>query len=172
MKKIGFIVVLGLLLLGFDLPKSAQKKIDKTITALWQDKVITKTPVHLNTTQKTNFKINDKELFYLKNNQQLMGYLYLAKANSRSDKIDFMVVFKPDLSILTVQILVYREEYGGEVGSKRWLKQFNNKTNGKEMKFGYDVQNISGATISARSMTQAVNQISKNIVVLKKQGVL
>jgi Na+-translocating ferredoxin:NAD+ oxidoreductase RnfG subunit len=172
MKKVVFLIVVSVLLFGFDLSKSTQKKIDKTIASLWENITISKTFFKLTAAQKTTFKLNDNELLYLKNGEELVGYLYLAKADSRSDKIDYMVIFKPDLTILSVKILVYREDYGGEVGSRRWLKQFIGKTDGKEMKFGYNIQNISGATISARSMTQSVNQVSKNMVELKNQGAL
>lgn len=172
MKKIGILILVSLSFFSFDLSKSAQKKMNKTITALWEGKVIEKIPIELTAKQRTSFNVNTNELFQLKSEKQLVGYLYLSKAASRSDVIDYMVIFSPDLKILKVQVLVYREDYGGEVGSKRWLKQFIGKSNGEAMKFGHDIQNISGATISARSMTQGVSQVSKNIKTLKSQAAL
>lgn len=83
-----------------------------------------------------------------------------------------MVVFKPDLSILKVKVLVYREEYGGEIGSKRWLKQFIGKKDPNKVKFGSDVQNISGATISARNLTYDVQNTMKQIIELKSKGII
>ena len=172
MKKIGIIVLLSLGLFSFDLSKSAYKKIDKTIANLWEDKEVVKTAINLTEKQRKAFLIENNELYSLNENAKLLGYLYLSKAASRSSVIDYMVIFKPDLSILNVKVLIYREEYGGEVGSKRWLKQFVGKSNGESMKFGYDIQNISGATISTRSMTKGVVTVSKNIKQLKLQGAL
>ena len=170
MKKITAILLISLTFFSFDLSKSAQKKMNKTIAALWEGKVITKFPIQLSSQQKISFNIN--ELYQLKEEAKLMGYLYLSKAASRSDVIDYMVIFSPDFKILKVKVLIYREEYGGEVGSKRWLKQFIGKSAGEDMKFGHDIQNISGATISARSMTKGVEKNSKSITTLRKQGAL
>ena len=173
MKKIGVILILSCLFFAFDLPKSAQKKVDKTIAAIWGEGVmITKKPINLSEDQQKQLGIilEYNNLFSLKNKDKNEGYLYLAQTPSRSDKIDYMVVFKPDLTIMTVQVLAYREGYGGEVGSNRWLKQFIGKSQEEEMKFGHDIQNISGATISARSMTNGVVNLTANINKIKSKG--
>jgi Na+-translocating ferredoxin:NAD+ oxidoreductase RnfG subunit len=172
MKKIRIIILISTLFFSFDLSKSAQKKVDKTIAALWENSVVIKKPINIIAKEKLTFKVANNDIFKLIKNNKLVGYLYFGVSPSRSDKIDYMVIFKPDLTILTVQILVYREEHGGEVGSKRWLKQFKGKSNGKAMKFGYDIQNISGATISAKSITKGVIQLSKNMVELKNKGII
>ncbi len=174
MKKVGFIlIVLSYFLVSFQLPKSAQKKITKTIATLWEDKVIIKQTINLTPEQQNLIKFKlGKNVQALKNNEKIVGYLYLSQAASRSDKIDFMVIFNQDLTILKAQVLVYREEYGAEVGSRRWLKQFVGKTNGEAMKFGDDIQNISGATISARSLTEGIKKVTLQMVELKEKGFL
>ena len=58
-----------------------------------------------------------------------------------------MVILNKDLSIKKVDILVYREAYGGEICSKVFLKQFYGKTSQSKIKIGDDIQGISGATI-------------------------
>ena len=67
-----------------------------------------------------------------------------------------------------MKILVYREDHGGEIGSKRWLKQFIGKTLTHNLKYQKDIAAISGATISARSMTFEVNKLLKAINILHK----
>jgi len=166
MKKIGILIIVSWFIFGFGLSKQAQKKINKTIAALWPEKEIQKTPIQLPQEYRGD------RLLKLENKSTNEGYAYLSQAASRSDKIDYMVIFNPDLSVLKVQVLVYREDYGGEVGSKRWLKQFVGKSGGEKMKFGHDIQNISGATISARSLTKGVTELSKNIKELKSKGLL
>jgi Na+-translocating ferredoxin:NAD+ oxidoreductase RnfG subunit len=161
MKKIGFIILISCICFSADLPSSALKKIDKTLAALWEGQSIKKEEL------KTS---DDLKLIKIKADNKFVGYYVLAKANSKADFFDYMVVYSPDLKIITVQLLVYREDYGGEIGSKRWLKQFIGKTKTDEMKFGHDIQNISGATISARSITSGVQKVTIQINHLKKEG--
>ena len=70
------------------------------------------------------------------------------------------------------KVLVYREDYGGEIGSKRWLKQFIGKTENDSLKYGDDIVAISGATISVRSMTTAINNLLASIKILRQNNQL
>jgi hypothetical protein len=58
-----------------------------------------------------------------------------------------------------VDILAYRESYGGEVRSPSWLSQFVGKTNASPLKVGSDIRNISGATLSSLHVTEGVKRI-------------
>jgi hypothetical protein len=58
-----------------------------------------------------------------------------------------------------VDILAYRESYGGEVRSPSWLAQFVGKTSGSALKVGSDIRNISGATLSSTHVTEGVKRI-------------
>jgi Na+-translocating ferredoxin:NAD+ oxidoreductase RnfG subunit len=82
------------------------------------------------------------------------------------------VFFDINLKIIYTQVLIYREDYGGEIGSNRWLNQFYGKYNGKEMEFQKDIQNISGATISSRNITMAIKKMSQRMVILHQKGML
>lgn len=169
MKKIVLVIVVGICCLSADLPSSAIKKMDKAIQALWENQVVTKEEIDIS---KQQFQNNHLKLSKLMVSNKLVGYLMISRAKSRVDFFDYMIVYKPDLSILSINVLAYREDYGGEIASKRWLKQFNDKSNPDEMKFGDDIQSISGATLSARSLTQDVQEITKNIQFLKTKGII
>ena len=158
----------------YDLPKPAVKKIDKTLAAYFPEKVITKKSLELTgeDIRKLTFKLNDNEFFQLWNGSELKGYMYISKGRSKFDSFDYMVIFKPDLTILTTKVLLYREDYGGEITSKRWLRQFDNKSNGEQMKLEEDIQVISGATISCRAITAGIQNLSKHIQELKSKGFL
>jgi Na+-translocating ferredoxin:NAD+ oxidoreductase RnfG subunit len=78
------------------------------------------------------------------------------------------VIFDKDLIIKKVKILAYREDWGGEITSKRWLKQFKGSDPTTSLRYGSDVMGISGATISARSMTNAVNALLLNLSKLQQ----
>ena len=83
-----------------------------------------------------------------------------------------MVLLDSDLVVLKTKILIYREDYGGEIGSKRWLKQFIGKTQNDDLKYGEDIVAISGATISVRSFTQAMNDLLKSLNILHSKQIL
>ena len=178
MRAVLLVVLLGLNWLvsdtSFDLPKPAVKKIDKTLLAYFPEKTINKKALSLSNVQEKqlSFKLNNNKFYQLWDNSELKGYMYIANAKSKFDTFDYMVLFKPDLSIMTAKVLLYREDYGGEITSKRWLKQFDNKSNGEEMGLGNDIQVISGATISCRAITAGIKNLSKNIQELKSKGFL
>lgn len=169
MKKIVLIIVIGFGCLSADLPSSAIKKMDKTIQSLWQNQVIKKEPVVLSNQQNVP---TDLQLNKLLINNKLVAFLALSRAKSRVDFFDYMIIYNLDLSIKTIQVLAYREDYGGEIASNRWLKQFVGKKNAEEMKFGQDIQGISGATISARSLTFDVQEVSKFMYQQKSKGAI
>jgi Na+-transporting NADH:ubiquinone oxidoreductase subunit NqrC len=58
-----------------------------------------------------------------------------------------------------VEILQYRESYGGEVREPSWLGQFIGKTAASPLKVGSDIRNISGATLSSLHLTEGVKRI-------------
>ena len=95
--------------------------------------------------------------------QKHLGYFYFGKAPSKADEFDYMVIFDDQLIIKKIKILAYREDYGGEISSKRWLRQFNGLSKVDQLKYGKDIKGISGATISAVAMTNAVNDLLANL---------
>ena len=101
--------------------------------------------------------------------KQLVGYAYLGEASSMKNVFDYVVLFHPDLSIKKAKVLIYREDYGQQIGSQRWLKQFVGLAPGENAVYGENIDAIAGATISASSMTKAVNVLLEGITVLKQQ---
>lgn len=92
----------------------------------------------------------------IKRNGEILGYSCIEEAPSKHDKFEFVVLFDHLLNIVQVKVLVYREDYGFEIKSKRWLKQFTSLEVSK-------VQAISGATISVNSLKYAVDQLNKKM---------
>ena len=85
---------------------------------------------------------------------------------------DFFVLFDANLIITKSKVLRYREEYGGEIGSKRWLKQFIGGTASDAFIPNNNIMAIAGATISVNSMTKAINEILVNIGKLEELNVI
>jgi hypothetical protein len=73
--------------------------------------------------------------------------------------IDYAVALEPNGRVRRVEILQYRESYGGEVRDQSWLSQFVGKTGGSSLEVGQDIRNISGATLSSHHVTEGVKRI-------------
>jgi Na+-translocating ferredoxin:NAD+ oxidoreductase RnfG subunit len=102
----------------------------------------------------------------------MIGYFYYGQAPSKADVFDYVVIFDNNLIVRKVKILAYREDVGGEIGSKRWLRQFNNLSHNDEIAYSKDIVGISGATISARSMTITVNNLLKSLSIIQNHNAL
>jgi Na+-translocating ferredoxin:NAD+ oxidoreductase RnfG subunit len=73
--------------------------------------------------------------------------------------IDYAVALGPGGQVQRVEILQYRESYGGEVRQGSWLAQFIGKTRGSSLEINKDIRNISGATLSSLHVTEGVKRI-------------
>ena len=94
-----------------------------------------------------------------------LGFGLTLGIHSRIDKTVNLIVSK-------VKVLIYREDHGGEVGSKRWLGQFIGKSKNDELAYLKNVSAISGATISVKSMTNEMNKLLKTIKILHTKQLL
>lgn len=113
-------------------------------------------PEEVNSTLKR--PLTNANFFELKKNEESIGYYYIGRAFGKAAYFDFLILTDQNLTIAKIKILVYREDHGGEIGSKRWLKQFIGKTMDQSVVYQKDVAAISGATISAKAMTSEVNE--------------
>lgn len=173
MKKRLFTIIISILLLtSFQIPKTVYKKVMKEIKIVFNITKFSLTEVEIPKEQKTTLKIKNEILYKIKSNEQLLGYAYIDKADSKVDQFDYLIIFNSELIILKSKILIYREDYGSEISSKRWLKQFIGKTITDKLEYGNNIDGISGATISAKSMTYAVTKALKNLKELKESNIL
>lgn len=91
---------------------------------------------------------------------QVVGYAVLDQELGQHEPIDFVVAFAPDGTIARVEILAYREAYGDGVRSAGFRAQFVGKRGSSSMRAGKDIQIVSGATISSRSVSTGVKRAS------------
>jgi Na+-translocating ferredoxin:NAD+ oxidoreductase RnfG subunit len=77
----------------------------------------------------------------------------------KHEAIEYAVAVSPEGTALQVEILEYREHYGGEIRNAKWRDQFKGKTAGAKLKLNDDIYNISGATISCRNVTDGVRRV-------------
>jgi hypothetical protein len=151
---------------AFSLPKNIQKKVNKQISKTFAVKDFALKPIHIidSVNTKLKKKIGKDQLFKIvQGEQELIGYAYVDKAPSKTDEFDYLILLNKELIIAKTKVLIYREDYGNEIGSKRWLKQFNGLKSKQKVIYEKDIIPISGATISAYSMTDAVNTFLKDL---------
>ena len=74
--------------------------------------------------------------------------------------ISFLSIFNQNGAVYNVSIIKYREQYGGQIKSKRWLKKFKNYTDTSDYTIGRNISAISGATISVHSISKGIHKLS------------
>ncbi|MEE8336231.1 MAG: FMN-binding protein [Candidatus Neomarinimicrobiota bacterium] len=90
----------------------------------------------------------------------LAGYALLDNVLGKSMPITFIVFFDLEGIILGTRVVKYREAIGGEISSSRWNRQFFGKDYTSGFKIGADIDGISGATISVKSMTRGIQRLT------------
>jgi len=98
-----------------------------------------------------------------------LGYAVVDHVKGKDQLITYLVAVSPELSVKDLEILAYREPYGGEVGHKSWQKQFFGKHPGDMMRPGKEIKNISGATISVRSVTLGVKKVLSLLLIVQNR---
>ena len=89
----------------------------------------------------------------------LCGYAVVTEEIGKYRPITFMVGAGPDLRVRDVAVMVYRESRGGDVKRKRFLSQYRGKRATDPIDVGRDIINVSGATISVRSLNAGVKRV-------------
>ena len=160
-------------LLAFQLPKRIYKKIQKELVKTFDTKNVklVEMSISKDVNAQLSKPIGATNFFKIISSETNLGYAYIAKAPSKTDQFDYLIILDKNLIIKKTKILVYREDYGGEIGSKRWLKQFSGKSSKDQLKYNKDIIAISGATISALSMTQAVNLFLSDLAILQQNNI-
>ncbi|TMM53235.1 FMN-binding protein [Maribacter algarum] len=157
-----------------DISPRLQKKIDAAILSTFEvgTGVLKNIAIPADWNTKTAADFTENSLFEIYSDSNFLGYLYLGVAPSMKKKFDFIVLFNIDFTIKKSKVLIYREEHGKQIGSQRWLKQFIGLSLEDSPIYGVDIDAISGATISASSMTKAVGDVLKGIQILKENEVI
>ena len=88
-----------------------------------------------------------------------IGFVISAVGKGRNDRFNYLIFFNQDREVELVRVVSYRSDHGGEIMSKRWLAQFVGYGGG-ELDYGDEVQAISGATLSAGSITSGIEKIT------------
>jgi len=168
-----FILLFSSIFLSFNTSDRIQKRIIKEIKSTFDINVINLEIISIEDSILDSlpslFNDNFKKIY---NNNSLIGYSYHSQAPSLYNLYDYLVILDKDLKIKKSKILAYREDYGGEIASKRWLKQFIGKSWIDSFLYSREISAISGATISVKSMINAVENFMNSVKILDNKNIL
>ena len=87
------------------------------------------------------------------------GFLIIDEVVGKHEMITYALGIDHKGSILGIEILEYVESYGYEVADASWRQQFTSKTVKDPIKLNQDIQNIGGATLSCKHLTDGVKRV-------------
>ena len=168
------IIVLSVGLSGFSLSKGLMKKVKNEVEKSFGVSGFELKQIQFETVDYEDLpmRLDEGKLFKIYEETSFLGYAYLDQAPSKTAKFDYLVLFDADLRIVNSKVLIYREEYGGEIGSKRWLRQFIGKTTTDRVSHNTNIDGIAGATISVRSFTKSIDALLQSLHILNQKGLL
>lgn len=100
----------------------------------------------------------------------LLGFAQVRNVKGKDQPITFLVAIDSANALKDIDVLVYREPYGGEVAYEPWRKQFRGKTSTAPVEVGKDIRNVSGATISSHSVTLGVRKALTDLTAWHQAG--
>ncbi|MGM9480353.1 FMN-binding protein [Roseateles sp. NT4] len=89
----------------------------------------------------------------------VLGLVLVDEVIGKHEFITYAVALKPDGSVLQVEILDYRETYGGQVRQPAWRAQFVGKTAADAVRIDKNIQNLAGATLSSVHVTDGIRRL-------------
>lgn len=137
--------------------------IDQAQRAIFPGKTFTVAPVKLAPAQCKAIE-QASGVRVLRDEQQVWrvsggGWFIVDEVVGKHEFITYAVGLNANGSVKQVEIMDYRETYGGEIRDENWRAQFVGKTSQSPLKLDRDIKNISGATLSCRHVTDGVKRL-------------
>jgi Na+-translocating ferredoxin:NAD+ oxidoreductase RnfG subunit len=117
-----------------------------------------------------SLRVDTSSVLRVSKDGSLLGFALVRNVKGKDQPITYLVAIDPRDALKDIDILVYREPYGGEVAYEPWRKQFRGKTTTDPLSVGKDIRNISGATISSHSVTLAVRRTLADLTAWHSSG--
>ena len=137
--------------------------VDQAQQAIFPSKSFTAAPVKLTSSQRKAIE-QASGLRVLHDEQQVWrvsggGWFIVDEVVGKHEYITYAAGLSPDGSVKQIEIMDYRETYGGQIRDPKWRSQFVGKTSRSTLKLASDIKNISGATLSCRHITDGVKRL-------------
>jgi Na+-translocating ferredoxin:NAD+ oxidoreductase RnfG subunit len=134
------------------LPKS--ERVRKAVIRLSQEK---KDVVE----QRIGWKFPEEsfDVYIGETGDKVDGYAMVHNTIGKHKHMTYMVGVDNQGACTDVELLVFREAKGSDVGRKRFNAQYEGKTVSDPIRINKDILNISGATMSVRSISAGVKRV-------------
>jgi len=128
---------------------------------------------HIESRVGWKFPEQEFEIYIGETGEKLDGYAMIHNTVGKHKPMTYMVGVDPEGQVTHVELMVFRESRGSEVRKKRFNYQYEGKTVLDPVRINKDIINISGATMSVRSMSAGVKRVLVLIdeFRLKPQGI-
>lgn len=90
-----------------------------------------------------------------------LGRVFIDEVTGKHDLITYALGVGVDGHVAGLEILDYRENYGGQIRDAAWRNQFRGKSAADAFKIDADITNISGATLSCTHVADGVRRLLK-----------
>ena len=116
---------------------------------------------------------SQSEILEIKTDTVIIGYVYVSRVNScraggcsitpsdnaiEFEYFDYFFVTDARANILNVKVFNYQATHGHQIMSRGWLKQFVGHGGNQSLLYGKDIQAISGATVSAKTLIDDIRE--------------
>lgn len=99
------------------------------------------------------------EIYIGETGTQIDGYALVQNTIGKHKPMTYMVGIDSKGQVSNVELLVFRESRGSEIRQKRFNAQYEGKTVLDPVRINKDIINISGATMSVRSMSAGIKRV-------------
>lgn len=99
-----------------------------------------------------------------------LGRAVVVEEIGKHRPITFVVGLRPDRTVADVAVMAYREAYGGEIASRRFLAQYAGKRPQDDLHAARGIQNVAGATLSVEAASRAVHKAQAIVAVLDRDA--
>ncbi len=154
-----------------------QKKLGEEATDSWNEEEVSVEEVKASPFGSSE---KHKQLYVIRKNNKKLGFGYIGRVqtcrpggcsrptgnsiqNGSFEYFDYLMILSKDFEVKKVEIINYQATRGYEISSRNWLKQFVGFTGKKDLKYRKDIQAISGATVSATSIIEDIEQTLKRL---------
>ena len=120
----------------------------------------------------TPLVVNADTVFRIARGDSVLGFALVRAVKGKDQPITFLVATDAADRLRDIDILVYREPYGGEVAYDAWRRQFRGKSVDDQLEVGRDIRSISGATISVNAVTLGVRRALGDLTTWHRTGVI
>jgi hypothetical protein len=87
------------------------------------------------------------------------GWFIVDEVVGKHEFIPFALALDKDGAVKGVEILEYREAYGGQIREPAWRRQFVGERPGTRLRLEKEIRNVSGATLSCKHVTDGVSRL-------------